>query len=236
MRVQACLFVITTSILTVVPARAASASEPQRLTAEILTDFPLGVGGALQAEWSYRLRTSVSLQWLPEAYVTVAEDVAQEIGGYNDITSALVRAAAQNALVFRVHAGWRPLTDLGLYFDVGYTLLALGGDVTTEDIAGAARGPQTSVPGSSWDITTFNHFLDVQVGWRIDLYERLSLRVAIGFAFTVASDATIDVVESPFPEAAARLADAVAPDLEDIFTSYVHTPTLTLALGYDIIR
>ncbi|MEO1338782.1 MAG: hypothetical protein AAFV29_24280, partial [Myxococcota bacterium] len=118
--------------------RPAVASEPQRLTAEVLTDFPLGIGTALHAEWSHRLRSAVSLQYLPSAYVDVADSVGQQIGGYNDITSALVRSSAQNALVLRFHVGWRPFADRGFYADVGYTWLALGGDVSTEDLAAAA--------------------------------------------------------------------------------------------------
>ena len=219
-----------------VAGSAAEASEPQRLTIEALTDFPVGVGGGVQAEWSYGLRTSLSLQYLPEAYVSTADTVAQEIGGYDDITSALVRAAAKNSFVFRVHAGWRPFSDLGLYADVGYTLLTLGGDVSTDDLAAAAGVSQNPGEGTAWDLTTTNHFIDLQIGWRFDLAERLSLRIAVGFAFTVASQSTIETAQSDRPNIAAAIAEAGEVYLEDVFTSYVHTPTLTLAVGWDLLR
>ncbi|HEU4533845.1 MAG TPA: hypothetical protein VFS00_06990, partial [Polyangiaceae bacterium] len=79
------------------------------------------------------------------------------------------------------------------------------------------------------------HMLDVELGWRFPLGPSFAAWTALGGAFTVASSTTLtpDETGQPLVDAEARsIAEAGAKRLDEIYTSYVFTPVLSLGLAY----
>ena len=202
-----------------------------RVTPEILTDVPLGLGAGVEAEFR-QIRFGVTALWDPPAYVQLADEVGQAVGGYDDLTSALVRAATENALALRFRAGVRPFASAELYVDVNYTLLALGGSFTTDDLAAASGQTGSAGQTQGWDLTSTVHQVGLEIGYRF-LFDALSVRVALGGSFTVAADVDVQAVNPRFPALQAVVEEAGATYLEDTYTSYVHLPVVSVAIGWD---
>jgi hypothetical protein len=221
----------------VVPSDARAGGFALRL--EATTDFPAAVGGRVAAELPLRIRASTSLGALPGGYVDVINAVVVAAGGYNDATADLIRAALRNSLIWRLQAGWRPLAARGLYFDLGYSLVTLGGGATGDQIVAAAIGqqPAGSKSGRPYDLASTLHMLVVEIGWEWSLLrDRLALRAAIGGAFTVGAKTRVEPAFTPASPADARAVAAfgafAASYLDSTYRSYVHTPVITVGAGY----
>lgn len=208
--------------------RVARAEDP-RLTIEVLTDLPLGIGAGADVELGPRLRFGLSALYLPAAYVELSDSIAQAVGGYDEVTSGLVRAATENALSLRARAGVRPLADHGFYVDATYSVLSLGGALTADDLgsaSGAGAGSQ-----ARWEVGSTVHQIGLELGWRFRLPLQLALRLALGGSFTVAADVSAEPRNPRFPRLAELARQAGETYLADVFRSYVHLPVVTVALG-----
>ncbi|MEL6188492.1 MAG: hypothetical protein AAFU79_28045 [Myxococcota bacterium] len=204
-----------------------------RVTPEVLTVVPIGLGAAVEAEVS-QIRFGLGLMWVPPAYVELADEVGQAVGGYNDLTSALVRAATENALALQLRAGVRPFKDEQFYVDALYTLLALGGSFSTDDLAAASGQVEVSGTNDGWDLGSTVHQVGLEVGYRF-LFDDVALRVALGWNFTVAADVDAQLVTAArFPGLTDTVEEIGAAYLESTYTSYVHIPLLTVAVGWDL--
>ena len=73
--------------------------------------------------------------------------------------------------------------------------------------------------------------LDAEVGWEWWVADRLSLRLGLGASTTLAASAEVtrDRRLPILGDAFARVAER---ELEDIAERYVHTPTLSLGVGW----
>jgi len=225
----------------VVLASAGVRAEPSgyRLRLEAGTDFPAAVGARLSTEFPHRLRVSTTLGALPTPYVDTINAVVVALDGYPQTTADLIRDALQNSLIWRIQAGWRPFAAHGFYADLGYGLVTLGGGATGDQIIAAATGqsPTASTRGREYDIRSTLHMLTVEIGWEWSLWrDRISLRAAIGGAFTLGSLTSIRPQFTTSGPAEARLVQAFTSFgegyLDGIYTSYVHTPVLSVAGGY----
>lgn len=205
------------------------------LDLEAVTDFPLDVGGRIALECPYRIRVATALGVLPAGYLDAINGVVVAAGGYDDATAELVRTTLRNSLVWRLQVGWRPLADYGFYFEVGYAIVTLGGAVDSEDLLVLATGADESEMSRTrtYEVASTLHQLVGEVGWQWILWEQLDLRVALGFAGTVASSTDVGRKsrQPPGPRLATLEADSEAY-LDDVYTSYVFTPTVTVAVGY----
>jgi hypothetical protein len=139
--------------------------------------------------------------------------------------------------VWRTHVGVRPSPKLGLYGDVGYGLVTLGGSTTTSDILAAVTG--ATFPAA--DATTTKmlsvkstlHMLDVEIGWALPIADHVQLRGAVGGAFTVAASTTVSPDFTPrAPAAMSQFANASARYLDHELESYVFTPVFTVGAAY----
>jgi hypothetical protein len=209
------------------------------LAVEALTDLPLDVGGRASLEMPYGLRATASLGGLPGGYVDLVNAVIVAAGGYDQATADVIASAIASSLVFRVHLGWRPIRRHGFYFEVGYGLVALGGDLTTEDLFVAATGverpanPRAEARG--YDVGSALHMIDVEVGWELVFWRHFVVRLAVGVAATVGATTEVSPRFTPHPLAAdgvAALAAEGAAYLDETYTTYVHLPTVSVALGY----
>jgi hypothetical protein len=216
------------------PAHAAA----WHLQVEALTDLPMNLGAKVIAEGPGRLRLSTSLGYLPGPYVDLVNAIVVGLGGYDQKTADLIRAALGSSLLSRTHLGWRPFATYGFYFEVGYGLVALGGGLSREEILSAVTGrsaPQGE-PGSTrtYNVRSTLHMIDVELGWQWLFFgDRLTLRAALGFAGTLGSATSISPSYAPrAPNLVREFTRAGEAYLDGIYTSYVFTPVVTVALGY----
>lgn len=201
------------------------------------TDVPIDVGVRVQVETPSRVRFSVAAGLLPGVYVDAINAFLVGIEAYPQETADLVKSSLERSLVVRTHVGGRPLRRRGFYVELGHALVGLGGGSTGAEIVEAATGE--SVPSSDdgttrrFEVRSVLHMLDVELGWEWTVARRLRLRAAIGGAFTVASSTSIDPEYEPSAPRLTEQFTAASEDyLDDIYTTYVHTPVVTFAAGY----
>jgi hypothetical protein len=219
------------------PARLLPSKSTQiQLGVEVLTDFPVHVGGRIYVELPYRIRLSTTLGVLPGPYVDTINAILVSAGAYDQTTADLISAALKESLVFRLHGGWRPFKRRGAYFELGYGLIGLGGGLTGQQIIAAATGatpPADSSNSGGYDVRSILHMVDIELGWQWLVWRGITFRVAIGCALTAWSSTTV-TPKSPsrFGAAQDRFAYAAAQYLDDTYRSYVFTPTITFATGW----
>jgi hypothetical protein len=201
------------------------------------TVLPVHVGVRAEVEWPHRLRTGTSVGWLPSAYVDTINGVVVGLGGYEDTTAALVQAAIKNSLVWRIDAGWRPLTRAGLHLDAGYQLVALGGSLSGSEVVEAATGreaPKKTEP-LTFETRATLHMIAVDVGYEWTVAEHLWIRTTVGGAFTLDAPTALQpafFLPPRFLEPIEVYADTAATQLSGYMTRYVHTPTLGITVGW----
>ena len=91
------------------------------------------------------------------------------------------------------------------------------------------------------DAASTLHMLGLEIGWEwpimtLEAEQNLTLRASIGWSYTVRSSADLGVDltgrRPRVQEALTQLELAGEEYLVDTFDSYVHPPTMSLALGY----
>jgi hypothetical protein len=220
---------------------ASAADHPMHVRLEGGTDFPLDVAVRIGSEMPGRLRFSVSLGYLPSLYVDAMNGLlVNSFRAYDDKTAALIKSTLNQSAVLRLHTGWRPFRDLGWYFDAGYGVVALGGGTSAADvIATFVHRPLPPIPGAdekTFELKSVLHMLDVEIGWESLIGEYLSVRIALGGAFTVGSTSQIRAQFDPTPYAAAvaHYEDDAAGRLDHILRNYVFTPVVSFSMGYKL--
>lgn len=208
---------------------------PYHLDLHVETRLPSHVGGRVAAEFPGRVRLAVGAGVLPGPYVDLVNAVVVAFNGYDERTAEVVKSSIQSSLAVQVEAGWRPLKRYGLVFDVGYQLLTLGGNATSADVLYAASGvdvPDTG-DGRSFDASSTLHQISVQVGWEEVIAGRVVIGGTLGGLFTVGAHSTVEPAFDPLiAEPWERAGDEAAAWLDETYLQYVHTPTVTLRVGY----
>ena len=222
-------------------AARASDSGSVHLHVEALTDLPVQIGGRIQLEVPYGIRFATSLGAMPGSYVDLINEILVAANAYPEPTAQLIRTTLQQSLVWRTHVGWRPLSDHGFYFELGYALVTLGGGASGEElIAGITGQPVPGGSGASerlYDAASTLHMLDVEVGWEWVLWDALTLRAALGMIATVGASATVDpqfTVKPLFQPVLDGFTSFAESYLIDTYTSYVFSPVISVAVGYRI--
>jgi hypothetical protein len=234
--VSGILAILLPAVLSVSSAWAADDDEGEwHLGVELGTDFPIHAGARLQMEHFDGFRMSFAVGLLPGAYVDVINSIVVAFGGYDEDEAELVASALQDSLVLRLQGGWRPLEDVGFYFEGGYTVATLGGGVASEDLlstlgASGAGGPNVE---RSYVVESTLFILGAEVGWDWVLEGHWTVRASLGFVTTVASETTIvpgtTLQRTRFTDELTR--DA-ANHLDGVYTAYVHAPIVGVAVGY----
>lgn len=230
------LFFASASTLALPSLASAQDDRGSHLDLDFGTDLPLSVGGSLRLELPSGFHASTGLGGLPKSYVSMINGVVVAFGGYDDATATLVEDALQSSLVWRSHVGY--IWPRGFYLDVGYTLGALAGGSSTQDVLETSTGLARTRDESDrrYAIESVIHLLDIEVGYQHEFLEHLVLRVAVGFAATVASRTRVEqqfAVDNPAAQPRVdNIERASARYLDGIYTDYVHTPVLTVAIGY----
>jgi hypothetical protein len=199
--------------------------------------YPLEVAARATVEGPYRLLATASAGLMPSPYLASVDAILVGASVYSESTATLIEAALDNALVVRVMLGWRPFEDAGLYFLGGYSIAALGGGVTgAELIAGVTGRALPEGAGSNIQIAASSivQQVNLEIGWRFQLWEQLYLQASIGGFLTVAASTTLTPeVNNPRSAAALEsLASAGEVYLDDTLTDYVHSPLIGLQVGW----
>ena len=248
---------ICLSLLTTLNARGEHPEEALKSRVELLTDAPLHIGVGALFEGPQRWRLSTSIGWMPSAYVQGANSIVRAfVPTYTEETATLVEDTIQNSLVWRIHGGWRPLKSKGFYTHIGYTFVGLGGGSTARSLLEGITGQSfndTSMRGErartesdepiTIDADATLHLFDIEVGWEWRLSSQeaqggtWTMRAALGWSYTFTSTAELNAeVDETQPRLNAffnGLESAGEVYLIDTFESYIHPPSLTLALGYE---
>ncbi|MBI2896904.1 MAG: hypothetical protein HYY06_25320 [Deltaproteobacteria bacterium] len=216
-------------------APASARGEPMRLDLGLGTAVPVSVGAEATAELPYRILAHVSVGWLPSPYVDLINDIVIAFGGYDETTAELVEAALQDSFVLRLAAGYRPFERAGFEVLAGYTLAALGGGLSTAEVAEAASGKSfSSSQAREVPIDATVHNFQIGVGWRFVFWDRLVVRATLSYLQCFASTTTV-TAEAQAPRLQPQL-DQAADDLEeyldDTFTTYIKVPVLGVGAAY----
>jgi hypothetical protein len=219
------------------PAGREAAERRWHLTLAAATSLPIDVGGRIALEGPYRLRLTTSLGFLPNAYVDMSNAILVAAGAYNQATAELIRSSIGSGLVWRIRLGWRPFARYGMYFEAGYGLVTLGGGASAGDLIASASG-FTLPPGSGaqYEVNSTLHMIDIELGWQWHVWQRrIMLAVAVGFLGTVGSSTSVTpLTTSAFPALTNAFVRGSAAYLDNIYQSYVFTPTISLVSGYNL--
>jgi len=232
-------------LLAGVCAPAAARAPAWHLEAELVTDFPVHIGGRFTLDMPFRLQISTALGELPEPFVDVINAVALAFDAYGSGTADLVAASLRDSLVWRLHVGWRPVEDLGLYVEVGYGLVTLGSSVrgrhivtvledADRDQLTAAYPPfEDEMRVGRYEVFSSLHMLDAEVGWRWILESGWSFRVALGVAVTLSGKTDVTAASTILPkEIDAIVTEGTRLHLDTIYRKHVHTPVITFGFGH----
>lgn len=202
------------------------------------SDLPVFVGAGVDYEGPYRIRLATSVGIIPKAYVQASNALLVPIfesRGYGEPQADLIESALQNSLVWRTTVGWRPLSDYGFIFGAGYTFMGLGGAATGAQIIAGTTGIQApaGTGNSNFDVAASVHLLHVEAGWQWELGDYVWLRTGIGWGFSIASATTVDAQTSR-NRGISAFETLTENYIDDLFTSYVHPPQITFAIGWQL--
>ena len=212
----------------------ANAEERWTPSVELTTTIPLDVAERVSLEAPNRLHLRASIGVMP--YASLIDKVIKGFGGYGDAEAGVIREALSKSLVFRAQAGFRPFADLGLYLDVGYSLVTLGGDLNGTDVIVLGRGgiaPQDATSSfRHYRVSSTLHLVVLELGWEQALLDWLFVRGALGFAGAQGASSSIEPTFTDIEAALLRAyCEQAAEYLDQLYTTYVYTPTLTLGVG-----
>jgi hypothetical protein len=230
------------------PARAVDADPqaplaPQRVSFDLGagTYFPLAVGAEATLELPYRLLLQADAGWMPSAYSNATIGLLSDFGALTSFEQDLIKSALQNAFVGRVSAGWRPFSKLGLELFAGYTIIAVGGSVTSSDVVDAFLESEGSSDRSkattNGDIPIHAtlHNVHATIDWRFLLFnDKLVVRASVGYLQCLASSTTVSATASRPAEQAAvgKLNAELEGFLNPYFSEYVKAPIVGLNAAY----
>jgi hypothetical protein len=209
------------------------------LTTSVGTEFPIDLAVRATLDLPLRLQLSTSLGYLPRSYAAILNDGLVAADVYDETTAALIEAALSNSIIWRTQAGWRPFAAWGFYFQAGYTLITLGGELTGSEAITAATGRTPpliagATPRVDVQATSTLHQFGLELGHRWLVLDRLSIQLALGGFATLG--ATTSMESRTANPIVAKVMEPLllegASYLDDTYRSYVHAGYLSLQVGY----
>jgi hypothetical protein len=129
---------------------------------------------------------------------------------------------------WRIQAGVRPFTALGLYLDAGYAKLDMTGTFTLTD-----SGVRELVAiGGKYTGETSVHFWLIEFGYQAEFADRVVVGTALGLMGAFDSTTSFARADGSAPHA---LAADVARQTDSAIEEYGFIPTLTLRVGFDLL-
>ena len=213
------------------PAQAA-ADEDLHIDAGAYTDFPVAVGSRSTLELPTRVRFAVGVAAFPRPYLDTIQGISTSAGWYSEELATVIDVALSRAAMVHLQGGWRPIEDRGFFATAGYMrVFAQGGEVGSTELAAATE----QAAEEDFALQSRLHMASVQAGWEWLVRERLVLRGTVGGAFTVGAQTQAESMSestSRFEAARSVGREVVEELLDQTYTSYVHTATVGVEVGY----
>lgn len=221
--------------LLLLPSVAGAQTEPGRVSLIAGTDAPVFVGGGLGVGLGRGLRVTSVAGGAVGPYLDLVHAVVSASISLPDAQSDALRRAIGGAVAWRTHLGWRPWPARGFELALGYGLLVVSGDVTTElayTLAGTPASERVTPPPPPYGVKAWLHQVDVEAAWRVRLDRAVALRFGLDVAITFASATTIaqqhgSGAESASARAIRERSEAV---ITDWFTRWRVLPSLAVAV------
>jgi hypothetical protein len=198
------------------------------LSLEGVTHAPVDVGFQLGLETPQGLRLFGGFGWVPGGYMNLLTGTAGNASG-NSYAHALLDQAKYDGHTWRAQVGWRPFRALGLYGDVGYARLDAQGSL---DLAFSSV-PQLAALGGGYLASTRLDMWLVELGYQVQIADRIVLALALGAMGTFDSTTSITAVNGAPTNSA--ILNSAATQADNAIEKYGIVPTLTLRLGFDLI-
>ena len=203
------------------------------LTAELATDFPVFVGAEATFELPYRIVVGLGIGGVPTAYLQATSAFVTSVANLDDPAADVVTEALSGSWMTRLFVGWRPVADHGFFFRFGYGALNLSGRLDDGASLAQVTGlPAAAAAGGSTDLGSTLHGVELLIGYRWHL-DSITIRAGLGAFLTFGASAQIEVDSPLNPALSNDLARRGEDYLEDIYRTYVFTPSLGLGVGYD---
>jgi len=206
------------------------------LALEAGLSMPLSAGAWLTVTSPFGLRIQTGFGGMPGVFIEVVNGVGRGLGLLKERTAELIETSVAGGFSWNLEVGGHPMADEGLYLVAGYGLLGLSGGFDSASLydmgagelsADAASGPENNV---AYGVESLVHMVRIEVGWEFVIQQSLVIKLGVGAAFTVAAQtrASAHTQEDP----SSGMATEAEVFLQDVYTRYVHTPTINLAVGY----
>jgi len=112
----------------------------------------------------------------------------------------------------------------------------LGGGVNGSELLALATGialPKGNEADRAFTVASTLHMLVIEAGYEWHLFDHFTIRGALGFAGVLGATTEVTPDYAPrFPVAVESFTADSEVYLNDIYISYVFTPTITVGLGY----
>lgn len=210
---------------------------PTRIPWEVYvgTRAPALIGAGVVYPLPARVRLVTEIGILPGGYVDLINATAEAFSWYGPATSELVSVATANSLLIHVDAGYQFFPDKGFYAGIGYSIATLGGGTTTEELLESILDEEVPSNPSGVErefaIDSTLHNFELVLGWRFDLPSDFTIRTELGLLWTLGSRVGVELEGGRGDVAAEVLERAAEVYLEDIYTTYVISPTVGIWFG-----
>ncbi len=206
------------------------------LALEAYTHTPVDIGGGVLVETPFGLRLSTGLGWVPPGYLNLMANVATSASGVDSATGTLVRNGVDGGNVWRAQLGIRPIG--GLYFDAGYALVTLHGNVTATDIAPTAglSLAGTGLENAAYALHSTIHMWTAEAGWQARIGGHVLLGLGVGMMGTISSSTRADPNFALGSTSQAQILSQSATNrIDTLVKRYGFVPTVQARLGFDLL-
>ena len=205
-----------------------------RITGDVVTDFPVFLGAEITLELPGRFLFGTGIGGVPNAYLSATTELVTALADLDGPETEVVTESLSGSWVARVFIGWRPAPRRGFFIRLGYAAVNLSGRLDDATSIALVTGlPRAAAAGGAASLDSTLHGLEAMLGYRW-VIDGLSIRVGLGMFATLGAAASISVDSPLNPNLTAELARLGEDYLEDIYRSYVFTPSLGVGVGYDL--
>ena len=210
------------------------AQKQWHLALEAGLSMPLSAGAWLTVTSPSGLRIQTGFGGMPGVFIEVVNGVGRGLGLLKERTAELIKTSVARGFSWTLEVGGHPMADQGLYLVGGYGLLGLSGGFESASLyeisAGELAADAASDAGDNvaYGVESLVHMVRVEVGWEFVIQQSLVIKLGVGAAFTVAAHTRASAQEDP----SSGMATEAEAFLQDVYTRYVHTPTINLTIGY----
>lgn len=200
------------------------------------TDFPLSLGAKSYVEIPYGINFSFGIGYLPKLYVETINDIVVSFDGYDENTADLIENSISDSLILSCAVGYKPFKNYGFYFDFGYFIAMLGGNVSSSELIAIVTGIDFSdyvnndreIPASSTLHNLFFH-----LGYKFYPYKKMVIDTGLGLFKTIASKTELEFERSfTYGQQQEQMEKDVDKYMNKIYTENLISPIIFLNIGY----